>query len=82
MGYDVHITRAEDWTESESAPIGLDEWLRYVAGDHEMRLDNFAETEVGGDDVLRYENYGLEPIRLTPKLPKSSETSEVFRIGS
>ena len=59
MGYDVHITRADDWAESESKPISLEEWLSYVAGDSEMRLDNFAEAEVGGKKVLRYENEGL-----------------------
>jgi hypothetical protein len=59
VGYDIHITRASNWTESESAPIVLDEWLRYVADDPEMRLDNFAEAEVGGGEVLRYENEGL-----------------------
>jgi hypothetical protein len=59
VGYDVHITRAENWTEAESTPIVLDEWLRFVAGDPEMRLDNFAEAEVGGGEVLRYNNNGL-----------------------
>ncbi len=59
MGYDVHITRADHWTESESAPIALDEWLHYVAGDSEMRLDNYADAEVGGGEILRYENDGL-----------------------
>jgi hypothetical protein len=58
MGYELHITRAQHWTESESHPITLDEWLRYVASDPEMRLDNFAEAKVG-DDILRYENDGL-----------------------
>ncbi len=27
MGYDVHITRAKDWVDSENAPIALDEGL-------------------------------------------------------
>jgi hypothetical protein len=58
MGYDLHITRANHWTESESQAITLGEWLEYVASDPEMRLDGFAEAEVGGD-VLRYENEGL-----------------------
>jgi hypothetical protein len=58
MGYDVHITRAEHWTESESTPITIDEWLGYLAGDTEMRLDNIAEAEVEGS-TLRYENDGL-----------------------
>jgi hypothetical protein len=58
MGYELHITRAPHWTESEAYAITLDEWLAYVASDSEMRLDNFAEAEVGGD-VLRYDNDGL-----------------------
>ena len=58
MGYDVHITRAAEWSESESVPISLAEWLDYVANDPEMRLDNFAEAVVSGR-VLRYENVGL-----------------------
>jgi hypothetical protein len=58
MGYDLHITRAAHWTESESDPISLTEWKKYIESDPEMRLDNFAEAKVGGD-VLRYENDGL-----------------------
>ena len=43
MGYDVHITRAEDWTESKARPITLDEWLSYIRSDRELRLDDTAE---------------------------------------
>lgn len=39
MGYDVHITRAEDWSENEDAPISLEEWERFVDGDPELRPD-------------------------------------------
>jgi hypothetical protein len=59
VGYDVHITRAEPWYESKSRPIKLDEWLRYIAADAEMRLDNYAEADVGGGEVLRVESEGL-----------------------
>jgi hypothetical protein len=58
MGYDLHITRAPDWTESELHPITLEEWLAYLASDPEMRLDNLAEAKVGSE-TLRYENEGL-----------------------
>lgn len=58
MGYDLHITRSRDWTESESNPISLDEWLGYIANDPEMRLDNYAEAKVG-ETVLRVESIGL-----------------------
>ena len=58
MGYDVHITRASDWTESESAPITLDEWLTVVQTDPDMRLDGFAEAGTP-EGMLRYENKGM-----------------------
>jgi hypothetical protein len=38
MGYDLHITRAADWTESEDAPITAEEWLVVVAADPEMTI--------------------------------------------
>lgn len=39
MGYDFHITRADDWAESDRRPITRDEWLAVVAEDPELRLD-------------------------------------------
>lgn len=59
MGYDVHITRAAEWSESETNPISLDEWLAYVASDPEMRLDGFAEAEAPDGAVIRIESEGL-----------------------
>jgi len=38
MGYDVHITRARRWPDSKSHPIRLDEWLKFVEQDPELRL--------------------------------------------
>jgi hypothetical protein len=38
MGVDLHITRAEHWTENERAQVTGDEWLRYVASDPELHL--------------------------------------------
>ena len=59
MGYDVHITRAAEWSDSMASPISLDEWIAYVKSDPEMRLDGVAETRTPNGDVLRYENPGL-----------------------
>src|SRR5262245_32452886 len=59
MGYDIHITRAENWTDSESAPITLDEWKAFVAADPEMRMDNFAEITTPLGEKLRYDNEGI-----------------------
>jgi|SRR5262245_35758281 len=39
MSYDVHITRAEEWSESETAPISLEEWIVYVRSDTELRIE-------------------------------------------
>ena len=39
MGYEFHITRASDWTESDRRPITAEEWLAAVAGDPELRID-------------------------------------------
>ena len=58
MGYDLHITRADDWTESETFPIGLEEWLDYVASDAEMHLDKQAGVEVDGH-AIRLESDGI-----------------------
>jgi len=59
MGYDVHITRAAEWSDSEATPITLDEWLAYVASDPEMRLDGFAEARTPNGVVIRIEGKGM-----------------------
>jgi hypothetical protein len=30
MGYELHITRAEDWLDSEENPIAREEWLSFA----------------------------------------------------
>jgi hypothetical protein len=37
-GYDLHITRAKDWTESKKTPITLMEWTEFIKTDKEFRL--------------------------------------------
>ena len=59
MGYDLHITRADEWFENEGLEIDAAEWLAYVESDPEMRLDGYAEASVGEGKVLRYESEGL-----------------------
>ena len=39
MGYDLHITRADDWSDSHANPISAEEWLAVVAADPELKLD-------------------------------------------
>jgi hypothetical protein len=60
MGYDIHITRKRDWfDEDDSSEIKLTEWMDYVQSDSEMKLDNYAETESGSGEKIRYENQGI-----------------------
>lgn len=32
MGYDLHITRADEWEDAEDDPIPLDEWVAFARG--------------------------------------------------
>ena len=53
MGYDLHITRQENWFDDDRGrQITLEEWKQYVASDNEMRLDNYAEaTTTDGETI-------------------------------
>jgi hypothetical protein len=59
MGYDVHITRAENWFDSEQSPISYKEWIAYVEQDPEMRLEGVAVGRVQGKPAVSYKNKGL-----------------------
>lgn len=59
MGYDVHITRKQHWADQVGQRIELDEWLRYVEGDAEMRLDGAAEAAFVDGGTLRVEGPGI-----------------------
>jgi hypothetical protein len=59
MGYDIHITRKDQWFDDEGPEIALAEWTAYVTGDPEMRLDGYAQAKNGSGDTLRVENEGL-----------------------
>jgi hypothetical protein len=57
VGYEVHITRREHWSD-EGSDIGLDEWTAYVSSDPDMRMDGFAETETP-EGAFRVDSAGL-----------------------
>jgi hypothetical protein len=60
MGYDIHITRQENWYDEDvSKQILFTEWEEYLENDSEMRLDNFAEATLQSGDKIRLENQGL-----------------------
>ena len=56
MGYDIHITRKENWFDEEGPQISLEEWTALISRDPELRLDGFAEASLGDGSVLRVEN--------------------------
>ncbi|HEX6168355.1 MAG TPA: hypothetical protein VFZ33_01590 [Chitinophagaceae bacterium] len=47
MGYDLHITRREDWADTATPDITLDEWMAYVVNDKELELTK--EIEIGAE---------------------------------
>jgi len=49
MGYDLHITRKENWWDRVGPAISLDEWAAYVESDPDLKQD--------------WENSGRENVR-------------------
>jgi hypothetical protein len=39
MGYDVHITKASEWSESVKSPITEEQWRAAVLADGELKMD-------------------------------------------
>jgi hypothetical protein len=39
MGWEIHITRAESWADSEKHPITAEEWLALVEADPDLVID-------------------------------------------
>ena len=45
MGYEVHITRKQEWSDPDGPRISADEWREYVASDRELVMTGIAEAE-------------------------------------
>lgn len=58
MGYEVHITRKNDFYDEYGEKISIEEWKDYISRDREMRLDGFAEVKMP-EGTLRVEGEGL-----------------------
>lgn len=60
MGYELHITRRENWVDEDpAAAISLQEWIELVKNDPEMRLDNEATATTTGGDTITVDSEGL-----------------------
>jgi hypothetical protein len=61
MGYDLHITRKENWTDDNGESITPDEWLSVLDADPELSraTDTGADTLAGawnGQTLFRFDN--------------------------
>jgi hypothetical protein len=60
MGYELHITRRENWIDEDvSKKITLEEWKNYIANDSEMRLDGYAEATTSNGESVSCSSEGL-----------------------
>src|SRR5438552_7834087 len=53
MGYDVHITRKNDWFDEDGPLITEEEWRAYVASDSEMVMSGVAEHTNAKGEMIR-----------------------------
>jgi len=49
MGYELHITRRDNWFDTETSDISMEEWLAYVNSDKELELTNGYDIKVGSE---------------------------------
>lgn len=59
MGYDIHITRKENWFDDDGHAISIEEWLHLLANDPEMRMDEAVEATTPDGSTIRMESEGL-----------------------
>ena len=60
MGYDVHITRRQNWFDKEGPDISLAEWLAIIATDPEMRDGSVLRTDDEGIAAwITYSQHGV-----------------------
>ena len=60
MSYDIHITKANNWVESNKNPISLNEWHSYIEKDKSLTLEpeSVAINPVTKEEI-RMKNPGL-----------------------
>ncbi|ETR65170.1 MAG: hypothetical protein OMM_14698 [Candidatus Magnetoglobus multicellularis str. Araruama] len=87
MGYDLHITRKEDWADEEdSQSISIDEWNKYIENDSEVVPD---PENPGGSDFLYLRKAGDWPLwfnsdlgEVYTKNPEVDVIAKMVRISS
>lgn len=59
VGYDVHITRRDDWWDKEGVAISAGEWNAIVAADPAMETVGRADAATLQGEAIRYDSPGL-----------------------
>jgi len=60
VGYDIHITRKELWSDEDGPAIPEDEWRKFIETDADLQLDT-ATRCVMGDTEMVFATFGGEP---------------------
>lgn len=59
-GYDLHITKADDFIESKNKPIKLGEWKAFITNNPEFNLTGYAQaTHPDTGETIRIEKNGI-----------------------
>jgi hypothetical protein len=55
MGYELHITRASDWMDSEETPIAFDEWVSFARSCPALREEGYLDlVDVGRQPMFTW----------------------------
>ncbi|MBY8873275.1 hypothetical protein K7640_15680 [Micromonospora sp. PLK6-60] len=54
MGYELHISRAEEYYDSEEHPVALDEWLSYAESNSTLRVGGWLGWDEDRQPIYEY----------------------------
>ncbi|MEU5786135.1 hypothetical protein ABZ754_00210 [Micromonospora purpureochromogenes] len=54
VGYELHISRAEEYYDSAERPIALDEWLSYAESNSTLRVGGWLGWDEGRQPIYEY----------------------------
>lgn len=65
MGYEIHISRAEEYDESEGQPITLPEWQSYADGNPALSVGGWLGWDEDRQPIYGYTCADGSPVSLT-----------------
>ncbi len=78
MGYDIHITRKDHWSDTEGSEIEFDEWSDIVDSDDDLLWDEEGElSDVRWKDVLFWFSDG----NISTKNPPQDALAKMFELA-